>query len=72
MELAMDIPTNSDRSRHELGVGLVVKNLFGFLDYELDLFLGYRLERPEVIDYHVELVIIMTHCLVMIGSIEFK
>ena len=61
MQLAMNVSANGDRSLYKLGVGLICEYLFGLLDNELDLLLGDGLERLEVIDDEVEVVVVLTH-----------
>lgn len=63
MKLSVDVATNGDGCLYKLGVGLVAEYLFSLLDNELDLLLGDGLERLEIVDDEIEVVIVLTHFL---------
>ena len=45
MKLAVNIATNGDRCPDRLGIGLVGKDIHGFLGDKLDIFFCDRFER---------------------------
>ncbi len=57
----MNITTNCHRCLYELSVGLVGEDFFGFLYNKFDLLLGDGLKGFQVVNNHIEIIIILGH-----------